>query len=120
VSLEIQLGIGCLGAAAEAAFTDGLDFADAVLGMVDGLAFSNIDGEFPLLSRQDKKCGRNPAWNQYLTKKRGKLEGFGRSKSTGISKKMGSDDIFPRFAAFVGVRLQRVCPIATAEGNPLL
>ncbi|MEE4172659.1 MAG: hypothetical protein V2I57_00225 [Xanthomonadales bacterium] len=53
MTLEIQLGVGRLGAAAEAAFADGPNFADAVLGMVDGLAFSNIDGEFPLLSRQD-------------------------------------------------------------------
>jgi hypothetical protein len=90
VTLEIQLGIGCLRAAAEAAFADGLDSADAVLGMMDGLAFSNIDGEFPLLSRQDKKSGRNPAWNQHLTEKRGKMEDFRGSKKAGCGKKIGT------------------------------
>jgi hypothetical protein len=64
VTFEVQLGVGRLGAAAEAALLDGLDFADAVLGVMDGLAFSNVNGEISFADPNDKRRAGIPAQNQ--------------------------------------------------------
>lgn len=59
VAFEIQLRVGGFGAAAKTAFADGLDFADAVLRVMDGLAFSNVNREFPSFFRPLQKCGES-------------------------------------------------------------
>jgi hypothetical protein len=50
VAFEVQLGVGRGRFAAETLLFDGFDLADAVLGMVYGIAFSNVDGTFLYLS----------------------------------------------------------------------
>lgn len=50
VTFEKQLGVGGGRFAAEALLLDCFDLADAVLGVVYGIAFSNVDGTFLYLS----------------------------------------------------------------------
>ena len=68
----------------------------------------------------NEKSGGNPARNQDLIEKRVKMEGFGRAKYHEMARNWVLGDIFFPGTAYARVRLQRVCPIATAEGNPLL
>ena len=60
MAFEIKLRVGGFGAAAKTAFADGLDFSDAVLRVMDGLAFSNVNREFPSFFRPCRTAG-NPA-----------------------------------------------------------
>ena len=59
VAFEVELRVGGFGAAAKTAFADGLDFTDAVLRVMDGLAFSNVNREFPSFFRPLQNCGES-------------------------------------------------------------
>jgi hypothetical protein len=48
VAREVELGVSSLVAAVKTSLPDGLDFSDAVLGVVNAFTFANVDGCVPL------------------------------------------------------------------------
>jgi hypothetical protein len=85
ITLEKQLGVGGFGFAVKALFGDGLNLADAVLRVVDCVAFTNVNGNLldrlgPPVRRLEysrtAQAGVDGNWAQNLLRKNNILHDF--------------------------------------------